>query len=150
VRRSEEDFPNVARRDRVPGAIHTSQRSEKAARRRRRQPTFNEKRLWDALRQMEVADAHFRRQVPFGPYIADFVSHRARLIIEVDGGVHDLPDVALRDASRDDWLIARGYLVHRVTNRQIEADIDAVIRDISQLLTSGSRRPASAPILQET
>ncbi|MFX8899280.1 DUF559 domain-containing protein, partial [Acinetobacter baumannii] len=57
------------------------------ARRLRRASTDAEKRLWQALREA-FPGARFRRQVPVGPYIADFLSFGARLVIEADGGQH--------------------------------------------------------------
>ncbi|MBV8121513.1 MAG: DUF559 domain-containing protein, partial [Alphaproteobacteria bacterium] len=51
--------------------------------------TDAERRLWRILRSGRIDGQRFRRQVPFGSYIADFVCHEARLIIEVDGGLHD-------------------------------------------------------------
>jgi very-short-patch-repair endonuclease len=101
---------------RTPGAIHTSERSDKLARRLRREPTFAERELWKALRRLD--GHHFRRQAPIGPYVVDFVSHRLRLIIEGDGGIHNLGEVAARDVEREHWLIGRGYRVIRLTNAQ--------------------------------
>jgi len=69
------------------------------ARALRRQMTEAEQRLWRMLRMRQINGCRFRRRVPFGPYIADFVCHEARLIIEVDGGQHDA-------ASQDE--VARG------------------------------------------
>jgi 5-methyltetrahydrofolate--homocysteine methyltransferase len=65
-----------------------------------------------------------------GHYVVDFVCHRANLVIEVDGGVHQRPDVAVRDLARDAWLISQGYTVLRFTTQQVENDIDGVVRDI--------------------
>ncbi len=54
-----------------------------------------------------------------GPYFADFACDRLRLIIEIDGGVHRLDDVAVRDLERQQALEALGWTVIRVTNDQI-------------------------------
>lgn len=97
------------------------------ARRLRAQPTRAEQRLWERLRRLEV---RFRRQAPIGPYVADFVCHAAKLIIEVDGGVHDTFDVAVRDLKRDEWLTAEGFRVLRFSNRRIDDDLDGVMSDI--------------------
>ena len=99
--------------DRTAGAIHTSERAERASKRMRREPTYAEAKLWKLLRN---TDLHFRRQAPFGPYIVDFVCHQHRLVVELDGGVHNLPEVAARDAERDAWLTGRGYRVMRFPN----------------------------------
>lgn len=130
-------------RSRTPGALHTSERAERSAKRMRRKPTFAEQKLWKALRTIEIAGSHFRRQAPFGPYIVDFVCHGGRMIIEVDGGVHDLEAVAARDAEREQWLRARGYAVLRLRNEDVVRDVDEVVRRIVGLL--GARTPTPNP-----
>jgi very-short-patch-repair endonuclease len=65
----------------------------------------------------------FRRQVPIGPYIADFASHSAKLVIELDGQQHD----AVKDAARDAWLLKAGYRALRFTNAMVERDISQVL-----------------------
>ena len=87
-----------------------------------------EQKLWRELRRL---DAHIRRQAPIGPYIADFACHAKRLVIEVDGEIHErLPEVGQRDQERSEWLKGRGYRVLRFTNRQVDADISGVIAAI--------------------
>jgi len=90
----------------------------------RREPTYAEKRLWKLLRN---TDLHFRRQAPMGPYVVDFVCHQHRLVIELDGGVHNLPDVTARDAERELWLTGRGYRVMRFWNDQSPDDVLSMI-----------------------
>jgi len=70
------------------------------ARRLRKSPTFTEAALWPLLRDRAVAGLRFRRQVPIGDYVCDFVCLSARLIVEVDGGIHRLH--LERDRRRDD------------------------------------------------
>lgn len=69
----------------------------------------------------------FRRQVPIGPYIVDFLCLRHRLIVEADGPFH----TAERDAVRDAWLAERGFRVLRFKNSQIDAK-DEVLGTILQ------------------
>jgi len=59
------------------------------ARALRREMTEAEKRLWQILRLRQIKAYRFRRPVPIGPFIADFVCHEVRLIVEIDGGQHD-------------------------------------------------------------
>ena len=59
------------------------------ARTLRHNMTEAERRLWQILRSHQMTGYKFRRQVPIGRYIADFVCHEARLIVEIDGGQHD-------------------------------------------------------------
>ncbi len=84
----------------------------------RRDATPPERALWRILRAPPFDALHFRRQVPFGSlYIADFASHRARIVIEADGRSHDAP--ASSDAARDRWFEAQGYRVYRLSNAAI-------------------------------
>jgi very-short-patch-repair endonuclease len=114
----------VGVRERTPGALLTSDRADASARRMRREPTYAEKHLWKLLR---ATDLHFRRQAPFGPFIVDFVCHKHRLIVELDGGIHNLPSVAARDAEREAWLTGRGYRVMRFPNNQSPDDVLSII-----------------------
>lgn len=72
-----------------------------------------EARLWNALRVEPLKPLHFRRQVPFGLYYADFASHTAKLIIEVDGAQHFDNDALAYNAQRTAYLQSRGYRVMR-------------------------------------
>jgi very-short-patch-repair endonuclease len=108
----------------------------------RRAPTYAEQKLWKALRQTSL---HFRRQAPMGPYIADFVCHSERLIVEVDGGVHDLPSVAARDAQRDAWLTGRGYRVIRVSDRDASSNPHSVVQMILDRISADTPTPDPSP-----
>lgn len=90
------------------------------ARRLRREPTFAESRLWDLLRGRAFEDLKFRRQVPIGPYIADFLCKAHRLVIELDGGIHDAPFYDReRQEQRDAWLREQGLTVLRFSNGDV-------------------------------
>ncbi len=108
-------------------------RTVKRARALRAMPTWTEARLWERLRKLSV---RFRRQAPIGPYVADFVCHCAALVIEVDGGVHDRTDVALRDLKRDAWFDGQGYATLRVSTREVEADLEAIVARIHNLASN--------------
>jgi len=98
------------------------------ARRLRRDMTDAERRLWRHLRQRQLVSARFRRQVPIDRFIADFVSHEARLVIEVDGGQHDLEDAAEKERTR--IIESHGYRVLRFSNRDVLANTQAVLETI--------------------
>ena len=85
------------------------------ARQLRKTPTDAEEVLWQMLRSQPFRQAKFRRQVPIGPFVADFLSHSAKVVIEADGPVHD----AAKDARRDSWFVERGWRVLRFSNRQV-------------------------------
>jgi len=69
----------------------------------------------------------FRRQHPIGPYVADFASVEARLVIEVDGDTH----VKAYDIHRDVWMHVRGWRVMRIVLSEIDEDLDAVVEAIA-------------------
>ncbi|MDG4853394.1 MULTISPECIES: DUF559 domain-containing protein [unclassified Mesorhizobium] len=93
------------------------------ARRMRRESTEAEGRLWQELRGRRLDKIKFRRQVPVGRFVADFVCAEARLIIEIDGSQHaDSP----HDQKRDAELKARGFRVLRFWNDDVLKDLDAV------------------------
>ena len=94
-----------------------SDRSRASARRSRSAPTDTESALWTLLRDRRLHGIKFRRQVPIGPYVADFACHALKLIIEADGGVHRLHEE--RDAHRDAWLAEADYTVLRFDNSAI-------------------------------
>ena len=96
------------------------------ARSLRRQMSPAEARLWNALRDEQLKPWHFRRQMPVGPFYADFASRGARLIIEVDGSGHFTDEAADYDARRDAFLRAKGYRVLRVTTSDVLNRLDGV------------------------
>jgi len=100
------------------------------ARALRRRQTPAEARLWSRLRNGHLMGVKFRRQVPIGPYIVDFASRQARLIIEADGGQHGETEEA--DRERTAFLEYRGYQVLRFWNFQILDDTDAVMEVIAE------------------
>jgi very-short-patch-repair endonuclease len=100
------------------------------ARAQRKQMTKPERVLWRALRTA-LPQHHWRKQVPLGPYFADFASHSAKLIIEVDGGQHD----SETDAARTHFLQSEGYSVIRFWNNDVIENIGGVIDRIAAALT---------------
>ncbi len=96
----------------------------------RKSPVLTERLLWKLLRDRKLAGVKFRRQVPIGPYVADFLCFERRLIVEADGPHHD-PD---RDAARDAWLKAQSFRVLRFTNSQVQGDGYAVLDRILEAL----------------
>jgi len=88
----------------------------KTARRLRASSTAAEVLLWRELRKFETKGTHFRRQVPIGPYVADFACMASRLVIEVDGSQHGEKPNRSRDERRTRWLESEGYRVLRFWN----------------------------------
>src|SRR5262249_55035908 len=87
------------------------------ARQLRTNMTDAERRLWARLRRTRPDGHRLRRQVPIGPYIADFACHAVKVIIEVDGGQHSAEKAY--DDRRTAWLEARGYRVLRYWNSDV-------------------------------
>ena len=115
----------------------------KRAREMRHVDTRAEKRAWVLLRDRRMHGLKFRRQVPIGNYIADFYCDELRLILELDGGVHDDPDQALIDEIRNIHLHELGYRVLRVPNGMVIKAPDQFAAEIKRLLPSpvASRHP---------
>lgn len=76
----------------------------------------------------------FRRQVPIGPYIVDFVSHRAKPAIEIDGGQHFDAEQAAKDAGRTVFLSGKGYPVLRFSNLDVIQNRSGVLSVIAEAL----------------
>ena len=103
------------------------------AKRMRRAPSSTERTLWRLLRARRLEHLKFRRQVPIGRYVADFVCLRHRLIVEADGPLHD----ALHDAERDAWLQSQGFRVLQVPNDAVTRTPERVLEVI--VAAAGSR-----------
>jgi very-short-patch-repair endonuclease len=108
------------------------------ARRLRANATNAEKALWQHLRRFDTGGTHFRRQVPVGPYIADFACMAARLLIEIDGSQHGVDTNILNDKKRTQWLEAEGYRIIRFWNNDIVENLDGVL-DTIYVALHGSR-----------
>lgn len=106
----------------------------KAARRMRKEPTSAERYLWKCLRKQGLEGLRFRRQVPFGPYVADFVCYSHRLVVELDGPFHD----AGHDQKRDVWMRAQGFEVLRFPVLLIHSRPHQALKAIQE---AAARRP---------
>ena len=104
-------------------------------RRLRRESTSAEQLLWHCLRRKQLSGFKFRRQHPIHRYIADFCCPEARLIIELDGSVHDDGDQAVYDRERDEYLATRGYRILRFKNTEVINQTEVVLQTILDTLT---------------
>ena len=86
----------------------------KRAQKFRRDPSLGELKLWECLRNRQFDGLKFRRQTPVGPYTADFYCEQHKLVVEVDGGQHQMDNAVAADAERDRYLRAHGYRVCRI------------------------------------
>ena len=96
----------------------------KFARQLRRNQTDAEKFLWSKLRNRQLSGYKFKRQVPVGTYIADFLCQEAMLIVELDGGQH--AGQQDYDQRRTHWLESQGFRVLRLWNNDVLLNIIGV------------------------
>ncbi|WP_081590505.1 endonuclease domain-containing protein [Blastomonas sp. AAP53] len=94
----------------------------------RSEPTEAEAKLWSGLRAGRLNGAKFRRQVPIGNYIADFVCPAAKLIVELDGSQH--ADQQSYDTRRTEFLVSEGYRVIRFWNHDVLRSCSDVLESI--------------------
>jgi very-short-patch-repair endonuclease len=105
------------------------------ARALRHHATPPEQLLWSVLRGRRLGGLKFRRQEAIGSHIVDFCCREVNLIVELDGTSHE--EKARQDSDRDAWLQSQGYRILRVTNSDVNEDLEAVAR--------GTAREAGIP-----
>jgi very-short-patch-repair endonuclease len=103
------------------------------ARKLRRNGTEAECILWARLRRRQLG-VKFRRQAVIGPFIADFACFAERLVIELDGPIHEDPVREREDRERQRWLENAGFQVLRFRNSELYRTPDAVVTRIKQIL----------------
>ncbi len=108
----------------------------------RSRPTKAEEHLWHFLAH-NPQGIRFKRQHPILFFIADFYCHQARLVIEIDGGYHRLPEQYQYDQSRDRELMELGLEVMRFTNRQA---LDETEQTYHAIMDEANRRISSKDI----
>jgi very-short-patch-repair endonuclease len=118
------------------GGLHRRRRTGEGARsltgvarQLRSRMTDAERKLWFALKDRRFAAVKFRRQVPVGPYVADFLCFDLRLIVEVDGGQHA---ESARDVERDKWLAHNEFRVVRFWNNDVLKNLEGVLTILAE------------------
>ena len=112
------------------------------ARSMRQDATPAERRLWAGVRNRKCGGLKFRRQVPVGPFIADFYCASERLVVELDGVSHVDSD---SDSERDAWMVAQGLHVLRFSNQDVLGNLEGVLISIQQAV---ARPPTPNPLPQ--
>ncbi|MGV0027791.1 endonuclease domain-containing protein [Phormidesmis priestleyi] len=107
-----------------------------AARQLRQNLTPAEKTLWQALKDRQLNGFKFRCQHPVGLFIVDFYCPQSRLVIELDGEIHDRQ--AGYDAARTEQLDRFGYRVIRFRNQEVMTNLDSVLQQILEASCKGS------------
>jgi very-short-patch-repair endonuclease len=106
------------------------------ARALRKRLTPQEVKLWVKLRELKPLGFHFRRQAPIGRYIVDFASFGSRVVIEIDGGQHGMPEAAQADRERDAFLRSQRFSVLRYWNTDIDENLQGVMESILSVLNT--------------
>ncbi len=96
--------------------------------------TETEQILWEHLKKSKLKGFKFRRQHPVSEFIADFYCHRAKLVVEVDGGIHELGRQKYYDIRRSEVLNRLGITVIRFSNEQVKEDVEGVVKRIASWL----------------
>ena len=134
------------RRDTSTGRIRgTTRRVDQAARQLRQTMTPAEHTLWQALRRRQLDNLAFRRQHPLGPFVVDFYCPTHRLIVELDGAVHDNEDVRLQDQARTTILTTHGYRLIRFRNEDVLTGLSAVLTRIVTATSEAAGVPNEIP-----
>lgn len=103
------------------------------ARRLRTLANYPERKAWQTLRSLRKQGLAVRRQVPIVGLTVDFAIRSKRLVIEIDGSIHDLEEVQLNDALRDDRLRAAGWRVIHIP-ASLALDPDYLIRRVLEAI----------------
>lgn len=105
-------------------------------------PTEAENVFWQLVRGKKLEGYKFRRQHIIGSYITDFVSLDYKLVIEIDGLIHELPEHKTSDEQRTQWLNENGFKVIRFTNNEVLTNSEAVLNKVlSELKLRQSENP---------
>jgi very-short-patch-repair endonuclease len=113
------------------------------AREQRRAPTRAEDMIWQAVRNGRLNGLKFKRQVPFGPYVADFSCTSLRLIVEVDGRTHHDALRALKDGDRDRWFARAGFRVLRLSDDLVLGSPEIAVQRIQEAVALTAPSPGS-------
>lgn len=100
--------------------------------------TNAEIRLWDHLKGRQL-NTKFRRQHPLGGYIADFYCHQHKLVIEVDGDIHKLPEIIKNDLEKQQFFASEGMVTLRFTNEDVFNQLEKVLESINTQISSPFR-----------
>ncbi|TKC06494.1 DUF559 domain-containing protein [Pedobacter polaris] len=107
----------------------------------RKTQTDAEEIVWQSLRNRKILGFKFRRQHPLDKYIADFYCYEAKLIIEIDGGVHNQNENQEYDKNRSYELEEMGIRVIRFTNELVKGNLDNVLNTIKEHLQNKNLTP---------
>lgn len=96
--------------------------------------TLTETILWEMLRNRKFKGLKFRRQVNIGPYIVDFLCKEYKVVLEVDGGIHETVDQKEHDLNRTIFLNECGYAVLRIHNEDVHINLKSTLKNIESFI----------------
>ena len=105
----------------------------------RRNMTYCENLLWERLKKKQIYGLHFRRQHPIERFIADFYCHEVRLVVELDGEIHNLQTEY--DDGRTAEMEKYDIKTIRFINEEVETNIDKVIEQIQEVVKERLKTP---------
>lgn len=105
--------------------------------------TDSEALLWNHIKGKQLG-VKFRRQHPISNYIADFYCHEARIVIELDGNIHNLPEILQNDIERQKHVEELGLIVLRYTNSELYNNTNKVLEEIKN--TIQAQRHTASPL----
>jgi very-short-patch-repair endonuclease len=111
----------------------------------RRKMTEAEKRLWNELKNRKLNGLKFRRQHPLRWYIADFYCHERRLVIELDGEIHEKNSIKENDQNRSAELDRLGIIIIRFKNEQILNSLSEVLNEIRKVVNNTPSQISPSP-----
>jgi very-short-patch-repair endonuclease len=102
----------------------------------RKNMTKAEKVLWQEISNKKLSGLTFRRQHPVNMFIADFYCHKARLVIEIDGSIHNIEEHRIHDLGREDEFDKFGLATIRFTNEEVFEKLELVVAKIKKVCES--------------
>ena len=107
--------------------------------------TSAEDRVWQALRNRQPGGFKFVRQLPIGPYLADFACRERKVVLEIDGATHGAEAELARDAVRTDFIVRSGFRVFRAHNAEIYENLNGVLDTLLAFVEASAASNGSAP-----
>lgn len=106
----------------------------------RNNATLAERVFWNHIKGKQLAGFKFKRQCGIGNYVVDFYCPKIRLIVELDGGIHNDPQVKERDLMREEYLFSLGLHIKRYANEDVLYNIGEVLDDMEGICEELQRK----------
>ena len=120
----------------MPRKFYDKPSTEEKRRKLKKNQTEAEEILWDKLRSRQFMGLKFRRQYGIGEYIADFYCPKRKLVIEVDGEIHESIEAKECDRIRGEYFSSLGIKTIRVKNHEVKGDIEGLLTTLTLPMAS--------------